>query len=258
MPCRREIDVRIDFSGQTVLVTGATRGIGKQIADDLAVLGADLILTGTNKEQVALLSRESGRGDKISKKWLAVNFSRKESTQQFLDEISSMKKIDVCINNAGINRINFIDETLLDDFHDMMAINLEAPFLITRIVSRIMKANGYGRIVNIASVFGVISKAKRSLYSITKFGLRGLTVSSSIDLAPYNILVNTVSPGFVMTELTQRILRPDEMDELAQQVPIGRFAQPEEISKAVLFLASSQNTYITGQNLIIDGGFVNV
>jgi 3-oxoacyl-[acyl-carrier protein] reductase len=104
----------------------------------------------------------------------------------------------------------------------------------------------------------VISKAKRSLYSISKFGLRGLTIASALDLAPYNVLVNAVSPGFVMTELTKSILREEEMEQLAAQVPLGRFAKPEEISKTVLFLASDLNTYITGQNLIIDGGYTNV
>jgi 3-oxoacyl-[acyl-carrier protein] reductase len=93
---------------------------------------------------------------------------------------------------------------------------------------------------------------------MSKFGLRGLTVSSAIDLASYNILVNSVSPGFVMTDLTQRILGPVEMERMAKEVPMGRFAQPEEISRAVLFLASDLNSYISGQNLIIDGGYVNV
>lgn len=248
----------IDFSGQTALVTGGTRGIGKQIADDLRALGADLILTGRDMEQVAHLNREAGQDGKYRRKYIAVDFTNKESTHDFLNQLSKINKIDICINNAGINRINYIDETLLEDWHDIQAVNLEAPFLITRAVSRIMKANRYGRIVNISSIFGVISKAKRSLYSISKFGLRGLTVSSSIELAPYNILVNTVSPGFVQTELTERILNKDEMDKLAEQVPIGRFAKPEEIANAVIFLSSKQNTYITGHNLIIDGGFVNV
>jgi len=250
--------VKIDFIGQTALVTGATRGIGKQIADDLATLGADVILTGSNPEQVALLNRDAGQVGKGSHHYMAVDFLDQKSTRKFLDEIGKMRKIDICINNAGINRINSIDETLVKDWNDINAVNLEAPFLITRVVSKIMKANNYGRIVNISSIFGVISKAKRSIYSISKFGLRGLTVSSAIDLAPYNVLVNTVSPGFVLTELTQRILSKEEMDKLAGQVPLGRFALPDEISKGVLFLVSRHNTYITGQNLIIDGGFVNV
>jgi 3-oxoacyl-[acyl-carrier protein] reductase len=250
--------MKIDFRGQTALVTGATKGIGKQIADDLTALGAQVIMTGRNAEQIALLNREAEKAGKDLRHYMAVDFSDLDSTQGFLEEIGSMKKIDICINNAGINRINFIDETLIGDWHDITTVNLEAPFLITRTVSKIMKANGFGRIVNIASIFGVIGKAKRSIYSISKFGLRGLTVSSAIDLAPFNILVNTVSPGFVLTELTQRILSKKEMEKLAKQVPIGRFAQPEEISKAVLFLVSRHNTYITGQNLVIDGGFVNV
>ncbi len=250
--------MKIDFRGKTALVTGATGGIGKQIADDLASLGADLILTSSNKEQVAALSKEVNRAGNVSKKWILVDFLNKESRHAFLDEIATIEKIDICINSAGINRINYIDETLLDDWHDITAVNLEAPFLITRAISRIMKANGYGRIVNIASIWGVISKAKRSIYTTTKFGLRGLTTTSAIELAPYNILVNSVSPGFVLTELTKRILTEEEMTQLASQVPIGRFAEPEEISRVVLFLASSLNTYLTGQNIIVDGGFVDV
>lgn len=250
--------MNIDFRGQTALVTGGTKGIGKQIADDLAALGADVIMTGSNPDTIALLNREAAQAGKTSYRYMTVDFLDKDSTRSFLEELAGMKKIDVCINNAGINRINFIDETLLEDWDDLSAVNLDAPFLVTRTVSRIMKSNGYGKIVNISSIFGVISKAKRSLYSMTKFGLRGLTVSSAIDLAPYNVLVNAVSPGFVLTDLTRSILSQAEMDNLAAQVPIGRFAQPGEISNAVLFLASRHNTYITGQNLIIDGGFVNV
>lgn len=250
--------MRIDFKGKTALVTGATGGIGRQIANDLAALGADLILTSSNREQVAVLSKEAKLDGNVSKKWIAVDFLNKESMQEFLDEIGTMKKIDICINSAGINRINYIDETLLDDWHDITAVNLEAPFLITRAISTIMKANRYGRIINIASIWGVISKARRSIYTTTKFGLRGLTITSAIELAPYNVLVNSVSPGFVLTELTKRILTEEEMKQLATQVPIGRFAEPEEISRVVLFLASSLNTYLTGQNIVVDGGFVDV
>lgn len=243
--------MKIDFSGKIALVTGGTRGIGKQIAEDLLRLGADVYITGSSAEVPEDWRNRSNR-------YLAVDFTDRKSTERFLDVVSKMERIDICINNAGINRINPIDETVVKDWDDISAVNLDAPYLLTRTVSRVMKANRYGRIVNISSIFGVISKSKRALYSITKFGLRGLTVSSAIDLAPYNILVNSVSPGFVMTELTQRILDPAEMARLAEQVPMGRFAQPEEISRSVLFLASDLNTYITGQNLIIDGGFVNV
>ena len=137
-------------------------------------------------------------------------------------------------------------------------MNITTPLFITREISRIMKKNKYGRIVNISSIFGSISKQKRVLYSMSKFAIQGLTVASSLDLAKYNILVNSVSPGFVHTDLTESILSKKEMDQLANQVPLGRFARPKEISKAVMFLASKDNTYITGQNIIVDGGFVNI
>lgn len=249
--------MKMDFNGQTVLVTGATRGIGKQVADDFASLGARLILTGTDKQQVESLNEEALHTNAL-KKYFAVDFMDKQSTENFLDEICHYDRIDVCVNNAGINRINYIDETLVEDFEDILAVNLHAPFMITRVISRIMKRNGYGRIVNISSIFGVISKEKRSVYSISKFGLHGLTVSSANELARHNVLVNTVSPGFVKTDLTKRILGPKEMSSLADQIPLGRFAEPEEISRVVLFLASRLNTYIAGQNIIVDGGFVNV
>lgn len=248
--------MRIGFKGRIALVTGATRGIGKQIADDLGRLGAELILTGTNPEEIAALNR-SGRRRKPARHWHNVDFTKTESVEAFLGELGRYKRIDICVNNAGINRINPIDETRPEDWQDILRVNLDGPFLVTRAVSRIMKRNRYGRIVNIGSVFGVVSKEKRAAYSVTKFGIRGLTAATAHDLAPFNILVNTVSPGFVSTELTRRILGEKGMKEMAALVPLRRLAATEEISRVVLFLASDLNTYITAQNIVVDGGFVN-
>jgi len=167
------------------------------------------------------------------------------------------QKIDVCINNAGINRIDYIYDTSLTDWDDIINVNLRAPFLILREVSQLMRKNRYGRIINIASIFGVISRQKRSIYSSSKSGVVGLTRAVAIDLAPYNILVNSISPGFVLTDLTKKILTQIEMQDLASRIPLGRLATPEDISKVVLFLSSDLNTYITGQNIIVDGGYVN-
>ena len=249
---------QIDFSGKAVLVTGATRGIGAAMARDFAALGASLILTGTKPSQIAELNRANERAGIRNIRCIQADFANEESLQAFLDEIAGYERIDVCVNNAGTNRIHPIYETSIEDYDFLTKVNLRAPFLICRQVSRMMKRTGYGRIVNIASIWSVVTKAGRSIYTTTKHGLVGMTKALAVDLAPFNVLVNAVSPGFTMTELTRSSLSDEQMRELADQVPLNRFAQPEEISKIVLFLASDLNTYITGQNIMIDGGFVNV
>ncbi len=245
--------MRIDFTGQVVLVTGGTRGIGKEVADRFESLGAQVVVTGRDTSATAKAQNFApGRA------FMSVDFSDRTSTESFVAGLEKLERIDVLVNNAGINRIDPIVETKDGDWDAIRAVNLDGPLMVTRAVSRVMKRHRYGRIVNIASIFGVISKPKRVLYSMSKFGIRGLTVGSALDLAPYNILVNTVSPGFVMTDLTRSILSPAEMDELAAQVPLGRFAETAEITNVIMFLASNLNTYMTAQNVVVDGGFVNV
>ena len=248
---------KLDFSGKYVLVTGATGGIGSVLAQDFAALGAHLILTGKreNPEQINQL-KLAKHNQEI--KYIQVDFTDENSFQVFLNALSCYERIDVCVNNAGTNRILPIYSSKADDYDYLASINLRAPFLICQQVCRKMKEIGYGRIVNIASIWSVITKANRSMYSTTKFGIVGMTKSVAVDMASYSVLANSVSPGFVMTELTRKSLTDDQIVKLAKQVPLGRFAQPEEISKVVLFLASDINTYITGQNIIVDGGFVSV
>ena len=249
--------MNIQFENKTVLITGGTRGIGKQIADDFHDLGATVIITGTNAEQIAELNVKSQQ-EGTRKIFYCVDFSSKEETIRFTDIISNLSKIDVLVNNAGINKLNFIDEALTTDWDNMIAVNLSGPFHLIRTVSAKMKAAHYGRIINIASIFSKISKEKRSIYSATKFGIHGLTVGVSNDLSSFNILINTVSPGFIMTDLTRKNLSPIEIEILTQQIPAKRMGETKDISNTVIFLASDFNTYITGQNIIVDGGFVNV
>lgn len=246
--------MKFDFTGQIAVITGATRGIGRRMAEDLASLGARVILTGTHKKAAEEFARTLPGADHTG---LEVDFSDDRSTDAFLVVLGREPRLDVVINNAGINRINPVDAILDEDWRAIQRVNLEGPLRLTRAAARVMKSSGYGRIVNIASIFGVISKEKRALYSMSKFALRGLTVASALDLAKHGVLVNAVSPGFVRTELTDTILSPDEQAALAKQVPLGRFATAEEISRVVIFLASSLNTYITAQNIVADGGFIS-
>ena len=244
--------MKIDFSNKTVIVTGGIRGIGAAIVELFQECNAQIIATGTNTSELESLNQES-KGKKTD--YIHLDFTSNESIQKFLGHIVKRDKIDVLINNAGVNKIDSIKDIAEDDWDWINNVNLRGPFLLTRAVSKIMQNQGYGRMVNIASIFGVVSKAKRAAYSTTKWGLVGFTKAVALDLAPHNILVNAVSPGFVDTELTRRILGEKEIEKLVDTIPQKRLADTGEIAKTVIFLASDHNTYITGQNIIVDGGF---
>lgn len=247
--------MKLDFHGRHAVVTGGTRGIGRRIVEDLAALGATVTATGAQAESIERLNRERPIANVT---WRRVDFTDRLATEAFARELSSYDKIDVLVNNAGINRINHIDECLLEDWEALTAVNLDAPFMFLRATVPAMRRAGYGRIVNIASIWSVIGRPKRAMYSATKSGLHGLTVALSTELAAFDIMVNSVSPGFVQTELTRQILSEAEQAELKGQIPAGRLADPAEISRVVVFLSSTLNTYLTGQNIVIDGGFTNV
>ena len=240
--------MNIDFTNKTVLVTGGTRGIGASIVRHFENLNAEVIATGVNKDQ---LHKSINR----RVKYHYLDLKNEKSISDFIEYISQRKKIDVLINNAGMNKIDSIEKIKDEDWDNIYNINLYGPFVLTRAISKIMKKNKYGRIVNISSIFGVISREKRAAYSSTKSGLIGLTKATAHDLAKDNILVNSISPGFINTELTKNILGEKSMKELSNSIPLKRLGDSDEIAKLVLFLTSDQNTYITGENIIIDGGY---
>ena len=247
----------LSFDSKVVLVTGGTRGIGKQIVDDLHSLGAQVLITGTQLVEITELNNKAiQKGER--KEYFTLDLLDSNSLDVFIESISKYKKIDGLVNNAGINRLNYIQDSTLNDWKEMLDVNLTAPYRLIKSISPIMMNNKFGRIVNIASIFGVISKEKRAIYSATKFGIHGLTVGCSNDLARHNILVNSVSPGFVLTDLTKKNLTSMEVNSLSSQIPIQRMADTTDISNVVIFLLSNLNKYLTGQNIVVDGGFTNV
>jgi 3-oxoacyl-[acyl-carrier protein] reductase len=250
--------MNIEFANKTVLLTGGTRGIGAALADAFHKAGAKLILTGTRADQTDELNRQNAEASVTDVEYWPVDFTDNASLEAFLARLDEQDRIDVCINSAGINPLNPIESIETADLDATYAINLRAPFLICRSVSKLMKRANYGRIVNIASIWSVITKPHRSVYTATKAGLSGMTQTLAAELAADNILVNAVSPGFVLTELTAKNLSAEQRQSLAAQVPIQRFAKPEELASTVLFLSSDLNTYLTGQNIVVDGGFTNV
>lgn len=241
-----------DFSGKTVLVTGGTRGIGEAIVEEFSLLGATLIITGTNSEQIKALNKQFP-----NRTYIETDFTIKKSRDKFLNYLDDTR-VDICINCAGSNIIKNNLDCTEKDYDYLHDLNIKAPFLISQKVSKGMLEKQWGRIINIASIWGVITKEKRSLYTSTKSALIGLTRTLAVELSASNILVNTVSPGFTETELTKTSLSQTERAALESNIPIGRFAQPNEIAQVVLFLASNSNTYLTGQNIVTDGGFTIV
>tara|TARA_B110000483_G_scaffold243135_1_gene331488 strand:+ start:785 stop:1528 length:744 start_codon:yes stop_codon:yes gene_type:complete len=247
--------MKFKFENQNIIITGATRGIGKQIALDLHELNGNLILTGTNKKQIEKLNQQNS-SPRVKYKYL--DFLDIDSTNKFLDYVSGLNKIDILINNAAINRLNSIQNSSLIDWNDMISVNLTGAYRLIRTISPIMISNKYGRILNISSIFSTISKEERIIYTATKSGLNGITVGISNDLSKYDILCNSISPGFVKTDLTYKNLSENEIIALENQIPIGRLAEPADISKTSIYLISNLNKYLTGQNIIVDGGYTNI
>lgn len=250
--------MKFDFSNRTVLITGATRGIGKSIADVLYSSGANLILTGTNKIEITRLNNEISKTDILNKKFIQVDFSCEETTEIFLSELDKIPKIDVCINNAGVNIVKNFNDTSIEDYDWVHSINLKAPYQILKVVGPKMISNNYGRIVNIASIWSVVTRPGRSIYTMTKNALVGLTKTLAIEWASQNVLVNSVSPGFTLSELTKTTNTSQQLSEIEKLIPAQRMADPIEIAIVVAFLCSNLNTYLTGQNIIVDGGYTNI
>ena len=237
------------------MVTGATRGIGNAIFNLFLNAGVNVILTGTKSDEI---KRNINENENPHIQWIKADFSTSAGIKAFLLELNTTRPIDICINNAGINIIKPIDQYSTEDYHRLMMINQAAPFFIIRKIIPEMALRGYGRIVNIASIWSQISKSGRSLYSTSKTSLIGLTRAMAVEFAPSGVLVNVLSPGFTSTELTKRSLNEVEMKMLEDQIPLKRFAQPADMAMIALFLCSEANKYITGQNIIADGGFTIV
>jgi len=245
--------MNLDFTDKTVIITGGTRGIGAAIAQVFLKAGAQLLVTGTKDGNPKI----QGLSDNNNIRYHQLDFSSNDSVNKFLNTVNKLKKIDVLINNAGVNKIESISDLSSKDWDWINTVNLKGPFLLTKAVTKTMKKKNSGKIINIASIFGVVSKEKRAAYSSTKWGLIGFTKAVALDMACFNIQVNALSPGFVDTELTQKILGKDGIESLIERIPLGRLAKPEEIANVVLFLCSENNSYITGQNIIVDGGFTS-
>ena len=229
------------------VVTGATRGIGYAIAERLLKDGLEVIVTGTKKND----KHPAGSS------YYQVDFLDEDSTNKFINFLKK-QQINILVNNAGINKISEFSSIDIDDFDRILRINLRAPFQICQAVIPYMEKIKWGRIVNLTSVFGNISKEYRAAYSSSKFGLDGMTLALAAEVSEKGILANSVGPGIIDTDMTRDVLGDSGIAKLKGQIPMKRLGQASEIASLVSWLVSNENTYMTGQNLMIDGGFTRV
>ena len=219
------------MSNLTALVTGASRGIGAAIAEKLL------------QEGIAVIAPTRADLDLLSNSSIA----------SFLNALT--EPIDILVNNAGVNILSGITEASDSAMLETLQVNLLAPMQLIKGVANQMMARRFGRIVNISSIWSVVSKKRRLTYSASKAGLNGMTRALAIELAPHNILINAVAPGYVNTELTRQNNSEQDINVIKETIPLQRLAEPSEIAETVFFLCSERNTYITGQVITVDGGF---
>lgn len=243
----------MDFKGQTALVTGGARGIGKAIAEGLARGGAGVVIADITAEEAETTAREmEGLGVKAMALRLDVS-SADSVSGAFESVMKEMGRVDILVNNAGITRDGLLLRMKEEDWDAVININLKGVFLCTKESVKAMARQRYGRIVNISSVVAFMGNAGQVNYSASKAGIVGLTKTVAKEYASRGITVNAVAPGFISTAMTDAL--PEGVkEEMKKAVPLGRFGTVQDVASAVLFLASPEAGYVTGQVLHVNGG----
>jgi 3-oxoacyl-[acyl-carrier protein] reductase len=244
--------VKIDLTGRVALVTGSTRGIGREIAGVLAECGA----------RVAVMGRDKARADDVAAsispeaRGFACDMADPvQVTALIADVETAFGQLDILVNNAGLTRDNIIMRLKDEDWNVVIDANLRGAFASMRAAVRGMMKRRWGRIINISSVVGIIGNRGQTPYSASKAGLIGLTKSVAKELASRNILANVIAPGFIETEMTEA-MTDDARKAISSQIPLERLGSPRDIANLVAFLASEHAGYITGQVYVVDGGLV--
>ena len=244
--------MNIDLSGRSALVTGSTRGIGRAIAELLARCGA----------KVAVVGRDRARAEEIAgqltgtAKGFSCDIGDVASVTKLVEDVEKeMGGVDILVNNAGLTRDNLLMRLKDDDWDAVLDANLRGAFVAIRAATRGMMKRRWGRVINIASVVGIVGNKGQANYAASKAGLIGLTKSVAKELASRNILANAVAPGFIETDMTAA-MTPEARTTLSQQIPLERLGTPNDVAGIVGFLASEHAAYITGQVFVVDGGMV--
>ncbi len=247
--------VRKDLIGRTALVTGGARGIGKSIARKLAARGAAVVISDLLSDTAGAAAEEF-KSAGFTALALAGDVSSADSVEETVNKtVETFGSVDILVNNAGITKDGLLLRMSEGDWDRVMAVNLKGVFLATKAASRVMAQKRWGRIVNISSVVGLMGNAGQANYAASKAGVIGFTKACAKELAGRNITVNAVAPGFIQTEMTEKL--PERAKEVfLSSIPLGRAGTAEDVASAVGFFVSEEAGYITGQVLQIDGGLL--
>jgi len=244
------------LQGKNVLVTGASRGIGKSIALELASKGANVAINyaGNEARAQAVVEEIEQMGVKSIK--IQADVSQEADVKAMIKEvIKQFSTLDILVNNAGITKDNLLMRMKEEEFDQVIDINLKGVFLCTKAVTRHMMKQRSGKIINVASIVGVSGNPGQANYVAAKAGVIGMTKSVAQELASRNILVNAVAPGFISTDMTDALTQ-EQQDAILSRIPLAKLGTPEDVANVVRFLASDDANYITGQTIHIDGGMV--
>lgn len=249
--------MELQLQGQHVLVTGASRGIGRQIALDFARAGAKVSLISRGREALEEVAREIEGLSLERANVFPCDVSDEEQVAELFQQLkeAGLTKIDVLVNNAGITRDGLVMRMKQKDWADVMRVNLESAFLLSRGVARGMLKARSGCIINVTSVIGVMGNAGQANYAASKAGLIGLTKSLAREFASRGVRVNAIAPGYIDTDMTNA-LNDKVQQEILANIPLGEIGTPSDVAQVALFLASPMSRYITGQVLNVDGGMV--
>ena len=246
-----------NLTGKTALVTGGSKGLGKAMARGLAEAGADIVISSRHENELGAALVEILKGSGRRGRIVVADMSRREEVVRLAKEALELTgRIDILINNAGTNQPEAIDAITDEAWDRVLEINLSSVMALTRALAPQMKARGWGRIIHISSVLAFLSKEKRNCYSATKAALLGLARASALDLGAHGVTVNCIAPGPFLTDLPMSILSEAEKKTFADHTALGRWADPKELVGPALLLASDAGSYITGQTLVVDGGFL--
>jgi NAD(P)-dependent dehydrogenase (short-subunit alcohol dehydrogenase family) len=246
-----------DLAGKTALVTGGSKGLGKAMARGFAEAGADVVISSRHEDELRAALDDILKGTGRKGHFVVADMSKRDDVKRLAQvALEKAGEVDILVNNAGTNKPQGIDAITDAAWDEVMEINLTSVMVLTRALAPQMKQRRWGRVIHISSVMAYISKEGRNIYSATKAALIGFARASALELGPFGITVNCIAPGPFLTDLPASVLSKAEQETFAAHTAVGRWGRPEELVGPALLLASDAGSYITGETIVVDGGFL--